>query len=84
MSAPCIIDITPEAGRRVKVDGNRITVEHDRGIDTYILPRTQRRVSVHYLSATRSQLVIGNFRQVAVTVNGPVNAIRKLREAVLV
>jgi hypothetical protein len=84
VSKPCIIDITPEAGRDVTVDGNRITIEHKHGIDTYVLPRTQRRVSIHYLSAGRHQLIIGGFGSVTVTVNGPAERIRKLREAVLV
>lgn len=64
-------------------DGNRVTVRGERTLSTYTLPKGARRVTMARLGKGQSQLVIGGFKSVTVTANGPSEHIERLRMEVL-
>lgn len=65
------------------IDGHRVTVRTDDSVSTYTLPKGSRRVTTMRIGDERSQLILGGFKSVTVTVTGPSSTIRALREAVL-
>jgi hypothetical protein len=70
-------------GADYTIDENRVTVRTGRVTSHYTLPRRRPRISIHEFEKGRGQLLIGGFTSVAVSVNGPLDAIRRLRDAVL-
>jgi hypothetical protein len=67
----------------VLVEGNRVTVRTEHGTAVYNLPRSAPRISVRWMSESRSELIIGGFKSLTVRLVGPTETIEKIREGVL-
>lgn len=65
------------------VDENRITVTRGKTTSHYTLPRRRPRITVHEFDKGRGQLLVGGFSSIAVSVVGPLEVVRRLRDAVL-
>lgn len=65
-----------------KISDNRVWLLHD-GIEAcYTLPSRRPRITLFHMGK-RAQLTIGGFKTVTVSVTGPVEDVKKLRDAVL-
>ena len=65
------------------VDDNAVTVRRGKVTSHYRLPCKRARISVHEFEQGRGRLEIGGFNSIAVTVLGPLEVVRQLRDAVL-
>lgn len=65
------------------IDANTVSVRTEHSLSVFRLPKGRPRVVMSRLGNRRAQLIIGGFTTTTVTVNGPTETIRKLREAVL-
>jgi len=65
------------------VDDSFITVRRGKATSHYRLPRKRPRITVHEFEQGRGRLEIGGFNAIAVTVLGPLEVVRRLRDAVL-
>lgn len=65
------------------IDDNTVTVRTEHSLSVYRLPKGRARVTVTRLGGDKSQLIIGGFTTITVSVIGPFDAINRLRKAVL-
>lgn len=65
------------------IDGNQLTMRRGRATTHYRLPRARPVISVHEYESGRGQLNIGGFNSLAVTIVGPIQDIKTLRDGVL-
>lgn len=66
-----------------EINENRVTVWRGKTTSHFTLPRRRPRISVHEFEKGRGQLVIGGFSSITVSVVGPLETVRRLRDAVL-
>lgn len=65
------------------VDEHVVSVRTEHSVSVFRLPKGRPRVVMSRLGNRRAQLIVGGFTTTTVAVNGPVETIKKLREAVL-
>lgn len=77
------ITLDGDEGVAWEIDENRVTTRSESTEAVYRLPKRSPRVVLTRTRDGRSRLLVGGFTRAAITVEGPTDAIRRLREAVL-